>query len=201
MARKHFAPFLAGALDDPRVRIIVGDGRNHLRHSRNLYDVIVSQPTYPWASGGASLFTREYFSEIKERLAPGGIACVWFDSGSEDVSDSIIRTWQNVFPNAYLFAPLDEKQRNVLIGYRDDDEISMSNVAKAMAIPAVKSEMVQANFPRPEDVLERMVAGPNDLVKEQFEAPINTDENGYVEFHAFPDSINAQLKEYIFLVD
>jgi spermidine synthase len=201
IARKHFAPFLGGALDDPRVRIIVGDGRNHLRHSRNIYDVIISQPTYPWVSGAASLFTREYFLEIKEHLATGGIACVWFDNSSEDMSESIIRTWQSVFPRAYLFAPLSERQRNVLIGYRDDGEISMSKLAKAMAIPEVKSEMAQAGFGRPEDVLERMAAGPNDLAKERFEAPINTDENGYVEFHAFPDSINALLKEYIFLMD
>jgi spermidine synthase len=201
MARKHFTPFLGGALDDPRVRILVGDGRNHLRHSQNMYDVIVSQPTYPWVSGAASLFTHEYFSEIKEHLAPRGIACVWFDSEIGDVSESIIRTWQDVFPNAYLFAPLNTRQRNVLIGYRDDDEISRSNLAKAMAIPAVKSEMANSNFHRPQDVLERMVAGPEDLAKEQLEAPINTDENGYVEFHAFPDSIDTLLKEYIFLID
>jgi spermidine synthase len=201
MARKHFAPFLGGALDDPRVRVLVGDGRNHLRHSQNMYDVIVSQPTYPWVSGAASLFTHEYFSEIKEHLAPGGIACVWFDSESEDISDSIIRTWQDVFPNAYLFAPLTARQRNVLIGYRDDDEISMSSLDKAMAIPAVKSEMTQAGFRLPQDVLARLAAGPDDLAKQQFEAPINTDENGYVEFHAFPDSIDARLKQYVFIKD
>jgi hypothetical protein len=50
-------------------------------------------------------------------------------------------------------------------------------------------------------MLDRMVARPDDLAKEPFEAPMNTDENGYVEFHAFPDSIDAMLKEYIFLVD
>ncbi len=201
MARKHFAPFLEGALEDPRARIIVGDGRNHLRHSQNTYDVIVSQPTYPWVAGAASLFTREYFSEIKEHLAPGGVACVWFDSESEDVSASIIRTWQNVFPRAYLFAPLNSWSRNVLIGYRDDGEISEANLARAMAIPAVRSEMAQGGFHRPQDVLDRLVAGPDDLAAERSRAPINTDGNGYVEFRAFPDSIDARLKQYVFIVD
>jgi len=201
MARKHFAPFLDGALEDPHAHIIVGDGRNHLRHSRKMYDVIVSQPTYPWVAGAESLFTREYFSEIKEHLTSGGIACVWFDSESEDISGSIIRTWRSVFPRAYLFAPLSARSRNVLIGYLDDAGISEANLEKAMSIPAVKSEMAQAGFHRPEDVLARMVAGPDELAGEEFRAPINTDDNGYVEFRAFPDSIDARLKQYVFIVD
>src|SRR6185295_16934991 len=40
-----------GALRDPRVRLVVGDGRAHLMLTTRTYDVIVSEPSNPWMAG------------------------------------------------------------------------------------------------------------------------------------------------------
>ena len=40
------------------MRVLIADGRTHLWHSRELYDVIVSQPTNPWIAGVGDLYTR-----------------------------------------------------------------------------------------------------------------------------------------------
>ncbi|HWF84258.1 MAG TPA: fused MFS/spermidine synthase, partial [Vicinamibacterales bacterium] len=49
------------ALQAPGVRLIVGDGRSHLKLTSRRYDVIVSEPSNPWMAGVAALFTREFF--------------------------------------------------------------------------------------------------------------------------------------------
>jgi spermidine synthase len=65
-------------LADKRTELIVGDGRNHLRYTRQQYDVIISEPSNPWMSGMASLFTREFFREARSKLTETGIDCQWF---------------------------------------------------------------------------------------------------------------------------
>ena len=74
------------ALDDPRTRLILGDGRSHLAavFARNTTSII-SEPSNPWMAGVAALFTREFFAAVRDRLAPGGIVCQW--AHTYDISD------------------------------------------------------------------------------------------------------------------
>jgi spermidine synthase len=62
-------------LADPRVHLIVNDGRNELlragRDGRPPWDVIASQPSHPWRIGAANLFTEEYFALARAALSPG----------------------------------------------------------------------------------------------------------------------------------
>ncbi|NIM62694.1 MAG: hypothetical protein GTO30_13945, partial [Acidobacteria bacterium] len=60
-----------GVLGDPRVRVIVADGRLHLALTGERYDVIVFEPSNPWIAGIGDLYTREAFAHVRERLAPG----------------------------------------------------------------------------------------------------------------------------------
>ena len=76
-ASRYFAAENHHALDDPRARLIVGDGRSHLLLSKRQYDVIISEPSNPWIAGVAALFTREFFAAARDRLAPGGIMGPW----------------------------------------------------------------------------------------------------------------------------
>src|SRR6185503_10971294 len=49
-------------LDNPKVTIVWNDGRNHLlRQPPGTYDLVVSEPSNPYLSGVANLFTREFW--------------------------------------------------------------------------------------------------------------------------------------------
>ena len=95
-ASRFFSHVNDDSLTDARTELIVGDGRNHLRYSDRQYDVIVSEPSNPWMSGMASLFTREFFAEARSRLAAGGIHCQWFHSYNMSLDDmrSVIATFR-----------------------------------------------------------------------------------------------------------
>ena len=49
--RASSSPRTAARWRDPRVRLMVGDGRTHLLLARDQYDVIVSEPSNPWMAG------------------------------------------------------------------------------------------------------------------------------------------------------
>jgi len=71
VARRHFREIHRGALDDPRVRVVVGDGFAHVRESEERYDLIVLDLTDP---GGPStpLYTVDFYRACAARLAQGG---------------------------------------------------------------------------------------------------------------------------------
>ncbi|MEZ5293388.1 MAG: fused MFS/spermidine synthase [Vicinamibacterales bacterium] len=104
-ASRFFDPENGGALRDPRTRLLLGDGRTHIRLTHEQYDAIISEPSNPWMAGIASLFTREFFAAAKARLAPGGVLCQWahtYDISADDLK-SIVATFAAVFPDGTLW--------------------------------------------------------------------------------------------------
>ncbi len=58
---------------DPRSHIVIDDAKSYFARSDRRYDLIVSEPSNPWVSGVASLYTREFYQRIRGQLNPGGV--------------------------------------------------------------------------------------------------------------------------------
>ncbi len=93
------------ALKDPRVKLIIGDGRNHISFGPNKYDVIISEPSNPWVSGISSLYTQENYKSALSKLNADGIYCQWFHSYQMSIEDyvMIMNTFASVFPEVNLY--------------------------------------------------------------------------------------------------
>jgi spermidine synthase len=78
------------ALNNPRVHIAIGDARETLLTSHDTYDIIASEPSNPYRAGVASLYTREYYQAIRNRLAQDGIFLQWLQA--YDIDNQTIRT-------------------------------------------------------------------------------------------------------------
>jgi len=74
---RRFGPMVARAFDDPRSHLHIEDAKTFFSSSPQLYDVIVSEPSNPWVSGVASLFSREFYAQARRRLKPGGLFVQW----------------------------------------------------------------------------------------------------------------------------
>ncbi len=72
-----FMPANARVFDDPRSRIVIDDAKAYFSHRQEQYDLILSEPSNPWVSGTASLFTREFYDRVGGYLAPGGVFAQW----------------------------------------------------------------------------------------------------------------------------
>ena len=59
---------------NPKGRVIIADGRNHLELTNDRFDIIVTDPPPPIESSGASVISsREYYQAGYDHLTPGGI--------------------------------------------------------------------------------------------------------------------------------
>ena len=65
------------ALDDPRSRLHYEDAKTYFAANQSRYDVIISEPSNPWVSGVASLFSSEFYRDVRRYLADGGLFVQW----------------------------------------------------------------------------------------------------------------------------
>ncbi|HVS66451.1 MAG TPA: fused MFS/spermidine synthase [Thermoanaerobaculia bacterium] len=77
-------------LDDPKVELHFGDGRELLLTSNRRYDVIYSNPSNPYRAGVASFFSRDFYREAAQRLDEGGIFVQWLQG--YEVDADVVRT-------------------------------------------------------------------------------------------------------------
>ena len=88
-------------LSNPKVRLVIGDGRELLLTTPERYDVVFSEPSNPYRAGIASLFTREFYEAVEDRLHPGGIFLQWLQAYEVDaeVVATVYSTLNAVFPH------------------------------------------------------------------------------------------------------
>jgi hypothetical protein len=93
-------------LSDPRVRLVVEDGRHFLRTRSDQFDIITAEPPPPAIAGVVNLYSREYFVALAERLAPGGLATYWLPMGQFEPrgARAVIAAFCDAFPDCTLWA-------------------------------------------------------------------------------------------------
>lgn len=89
-----------GMLENPKVRVAVGDAREILAVARDHYDLVVSEPSNPYRAGVASLYTREFYRTVAGKLSPNGLFLQWVQAYEIDPSDieNACATLVSVFP-------------------------------------------------------------------------------------------------------
>lgn len=101
VCKQYLPSWSAGAFDDPRTELIIGDARAFVETCGRVFDVIVIDLPDPIeASPARLLYTREFYAAVRKCLSPGGIMTVqcessrWFDL---DEHAAIVRTLRDVF--------------------------------------------------------------------------------------------------------
>ncbi len=76
-AAKGYGKRVEAAYKDPRSRLYIDDAKTFFSINNRQYDIIVSEPSNPWVSGVASLFTDEFYRLIKRYLKKDGLFVQW----------------------------------------------------------------------------------------------------------------------------
>ncbi|MGQ0544407.1 MAG: fused MFS/spermidine synthase [Betaproteobacteria bacterium] len=76
-AARNFMPLNRRAYEDPRSRVHIEDAKTFFSSQQARYDVIVSEPSNPWVSGVASLFSAEFYRHVRRHLNEGGLFVQW----------------------------------------------------------------------------------------------------------------------------
>ncbi|MBP7088955.1 MAG: fused MFS/spermidine synthase [Candidatus Omnitrophica bacterium] len=105
-----FSEFNFQYFKDPRVKLVVNDGRHYLNSDQTKYDIISVNVLDPYLPGSADLFTLNFWQEVKKHLNPGGVMVqlIW----GKDI-ELLLRGLAQVFPQFMLF-PAYHNSFNVL---------------------------------------------------------------------------------------
>ena len=74
---REFYPANRRVFDDPRSRIVIEDAKTHFAAAGRKYDLIFSEPSNPWVSGVASLFTTEFYQHLRRYMSDDGVFGQW----------------------------------------------------------------------------------------------------------------------------
>ncbi len=93
-------PVNEGAMQSPKVNVIIGDAREVLPTATTTYDIVVSEPSNPYRAGISSLFTLEFYESVSEKLNDGGLLVQWVQAYDIDGATirTIVTTIAQVFP-------------------------------------------------------------------------------------------------------
>lgn len=72
LARTHLPELSNGAFDDPRLEIVIGDGKDYAATSERRFDLIIVDSTDPIGPGEA-LFTPTFYADCRRLMRPGGV--------------------------------------------------------------------------------------------------------------------------------
>jgi tetratricopeptide (TPR) repeat protein len=199
VAKKFFAPFSEGALEDPRLKLLLDDGRSFILGSPSKFDLIVSEPSNPWIAGIGNLYTKDFYQGCRRQLNEGGLMCQWFHlyAMSEPDIQMVYRTFFSVFPEGAIYrtGPGDI----LLIGAEQPPQMRPERLQALFAgnLPSA-FWLASLELVEPRMLYATYLASRQDVVAylDSYgggfaEGPINTDDRPLLEFQA-PLSLFSQ---------
>jgi spermidine synthase len=115
---------LTALLTDPRIEQVFGDGRTFLLRGGRRFDLIEADALRPSSAYSGNLYSEGYFTLVRERLTPGGLAATWAPT------ERVLNTFVRVFPHV-LAVP------GILIGSNDPIPFDPATIIERAGHPAV----------------------------------------------------------------
>ncbi len=184
-ASRFFTDLHGDVLRDSRVHALIGDGRNFLMASPRRYDVIISEPSNPWMSGLAALYSREFFLLARERLRPGGIMLQWVQSYNlaPEHLKMVVATFREAFPATSIWEPTPGDF--LLLGRVDRVPLDAGRLRERWETePRVRADFERLGMGGWAGLLGLFVLGEEDAARLAAGAGLNTDDRLPLEFGA-----------------
>ncbi|WP_190285697.1 fused MFS/spermidine synthase [Montanilutibacter psychrotolerans] len=151
---------VARAYNDPRSRIHIDDARTYFSTGQRRYDVIISEPSNPWVSGVASLFTSEFYEFMHRHLEDDGIAVQWLQS--YELSDPLVATMVSALVNEFDYVDAYLTNTSDMLFVASGKPIPAMD-AKRLSGEPLKSELARIGIRSGADLQVRQIASRSTL--------------------------------------
>jgi len=187
-AHDHFGEWNHRLFSDPRVKIMIGDGRVVLGRLPDKFDAIICDLFFPAEDETANLYSRDFLSHARDHLQPDGLFCLWLPCYQQDEESAgmVIRTFLEVFPNAILVRSNFNPEQPVigLLGSGKPIPVSQSFLAARLATLAGTFPGEQSPFFRSPENAALLFAGDLRSCNPSFEHfPLTTDDKPLFSFN------------------
>lgn len=183
-AAPFFQALSANVFTDPRSVVRELDGRTWLAAMPNTYDMIISEPSNPWQTGNANLFTTEFFHIAAEKLRAGGVLCQWLPYYNMDSSHFklILASLKSVFPYIHLWMSATD---TFLLSSQEPLSINMNRVHDLFTEHASADKLRSIGITDPASLLGFYYLDTKAIEKMTEGITVrNTDSFPVVEFHS-----------------
>jgi spermidine synthase len=189
---QYFSDANHGVAENTKVSFVYDDARHYVLTTGERFDVITSDPIHPWVKGAATLYTREYFEQVKARLNPGGVVTQWVPlyESTPDVVRSVLATFFSAFPKGTVWRNdnLDGRGYDVvLVARMDDKPIDVDALETRISQPdhaPVKASLEEVDYTSAFDLLGTYSGRSRELEPWLQGAEINRDRNLRLQYLA-----------------
>ena len=183
-ARLHFGEFNHHVLENPtawNIELVIDDGRNFLLSSRDTYQIITGDATHPTSADSWVLYTKEFYELCRAHLSADGIMAQWlpFHGLPPDDYQTIVRTFQHVFPHATLWR---SNNYSIMVGTMQPQAIDWERLNEKIVPPRVYRSLEDIDMGNAFALLNSLVLDEVSLRRYVGEGPLNTDDHPYISF-------------------
>jgi spermidine synthase len=183
-ARRGFAARIHDVFEDPRSRLVYEDAKTFFAAAHEPYDLVVSEPSNPWVSGVATLFSDEFYGHMVRYLRPDGYFVQWLQVYETDmeVIASIIKALSRHFG---AYAIYNTNDTDILIVATRGAELPPLT-DRIFEWPGTRAELDHVGVQSLADLQWRLI-GDRRLLEPLFNTtrvPVNSDFFPYVDLNA-----------------
>jgi len=201
---RYFYKYDYDVLHNPRTRIVYDDARHYLMTTKDMYDIIASDPLDVFVKGTAALYSKEYFEAVKRHLNPGGMFSLYvplYESDERTVR-SELATFFEAFPNATVWANTINGQGYdmVFLGQVDKLHVDVDQIQARLESPGyepVAESLRDVGVNNVIDLLATYAGQKSDLGQWTAGADINHDSDLRLSYLA-GWGINSTLEDVIY---
>lgn len=184
-ARENFGAINHGVLDDPRVAVTIADGRNFVLASPRAFDLVLSDSIHPKYRGNGFLYTLDYFTLVRKRLAPGGVCSMWLPLYSLTPKNflEILRAFGEAFPCATVWwFPRPVNAFTVVMG--SEAPFRLQALRDSLDDPRVRAELAPHGLAEWDALAAACVMGPEGIRRMTAAVRPHTDDLPTVEYES-----------------
>lgn len=167
-------------LDDPRVELLIEDGRFFLQTNEEKFDIITAEPPPPKHDGVEALYSQDFFAQVYTNLLPGGYFSLWLPVKQLSLADAqaIVQAFIKIFPDASLWCGAGPDL--ILLGYKPPlKPVSQNRYDLPWLTPEYREILLDIFLEKPPQLASCFLAGAQDLAEFCGNTPPLTDDFPY----------------------
>lgn len=176
-AARNFGPRVELAYEDPRSRIFIDDAKTFFSVHNQKYDLIISEPSNPWVSGVAGLFSEEFYRLIDRHLTENGLFVQWMQLYEIDLNlvASVLKAVSASFTDFVVYSA---NSTNLLIIARNGGAVTEPD-SGLFRMPEIADALKRINVESVQDIEVRKIGYKRSLDKLLATFPIHANSDYY----------------------
>ena len=183
-AAQLFGDRVKNTFADPRSNIHIEDAKAFFTTQGKQYDVIISEPSNPWISGVAGLFSKEFYRHVGRYLAKDGMLVQWIHLYHIDLEQiaSVVKALAPEF-NDYEIYALNLSDIAIVATKKGQVPALQATIFQQ---PNVAQQLQRLGIYTTDDLAIRQLGSKQQLEKffAHFSAPANSDFAPYLDYAA-----------------